>query len=178
MSDYISQTITVRHQQSVSDDVEGGGGVSGLAMGRPATHLMQRAVLLEQLFDLVFRRPHRQIPNEQDHTADTGACAGVEIFQAFGNGCAARAKDPGGGGGQPQLTPPPKGCSGMGGFGTRPWWLAQWNGGRYPLQGAQPMPSHCLPDGRCQLPWHWGRFRTAPVIMVFTPVTALKTCHL
>ena len=22
-----------------------------------------------------------------------------------------------------------------------------------PLQGAQPMPSHCLPDGKCQLQW-------------------------
>ena len=25
-----------------------------------------------------------------------------------------------------------------------------WDGGRYP-QGAQPMPSHCPPDGKCQL---------------------------
>ena len=23
-----------------------------------------------------------------------------------------------------------------------------------PSQGAQPMPSHCLPDGKCQLQWH------------------------
>ena len=29
-------------------------------------------------------------------------------------------------------------------------------GGRYPspLQGAQPMPSHCPPDGNCQPQWH------------------------
>ena len=28
-------------------------------------------------------------------------------------------------------------------------------GGRYhpPLQGAQPMPSHCLPNAKCQLQW-------------------------
>ena len=26
--------------------------------------------------------------------------------------------------------------------------------GRGALQGAQPMPSHCLPDGNCQLRWH------------------------
>ena len=31
-----------------------------------------------------------------------------------------------------------------------------WTGGRYPrpLQGAQPLPSHCLPEGKCQLQWH------------------------
>ena len=31
-----------------------------------------------------------------------------------------------------------------------------WKGGRYapPLQGAQPMPSHCPPDSKCQLQWH------------------------
>ena len=23
-----------------------------------------------------------------------------------------------------------------------------------PLQGAQPMPSHCLPDAKCQCQWH------------------------
>ena len=23
-----------------------------------------------------------------------------------------------------------------------------------PLQGAQPMPSHCPPNGKCQFPWH------------------------
>ena len=23
-----------------------------------------------------------------------------------------------------------------------------------PLQGAQPMPSHCLPDAKCHLQWH------------------------
>ena len=23
-----------------------------------------------------------------------------------------------------------------------------------PLQGAQPMPSHCTPDAKCQLAWH------------------------
>ena len=31
-----------------------------------------------------------------------------------------------------------------------------WKGGRYspPLQGAQPMPSHCPPDAKCQPQWH------------------------
>ena len=49
----------------------------------------------------------------------------------------------------------------LGGFG----WVAaspkplpgmRWKGGRYPhpLQGAQPMPSHCPPDGKGQLQWH------------------------
>ena len=27
-------------------------------------------------------------------------------------------------------------------------------GGGVPLQGAQPTPSHCPPDGKCQLQWH------------------------
>ena len=27
-------------------------------------------------------------------------------------------------------------------------------GGRPPVQGARPVPSHCLPDGKCQLQWH------------------------
>ena len=32
----------------------------------------------------------------------------------------------------------------------------QWKGGGYPppLQGAQPMPSDCPPDAKCQLQWH------------------------
>ena len=32
-----------------------------------------------------------------------------------------------------------------------------WKGGEVPpppLQGAQPMPSHCLPDAKCQPQWH------------------------
>ena len=30
-----------------------------------------------------------------------------------------------------------------------------WKRWRYPpLQGAQPVPSHCLPDGECQAQWH------------------------
>ena len=37
-----------------------------------------------------------------------------------------------------------------------------------PLQGAQPMPSHCLPDGKCQLQW---RFVTDSI----RPPTALAT---
>ena len=33
----------------------------------------------------------------------------------------------------------------------------RWKGGRsppFPLQGAQPMPSHCPPDGKCRVQWH------------------------
>ena len=48
--------------------------------------------------------------------------------------------------------PPPPG--GGGGSGTR--WRGG-GGGRSPpprLQGAQPMPSHCSPDGKCQPQWH------------------------
>ena len=37
------------------------------------------------------------------------------------------------------------GCIGRGG-GTPP--------PPRPLKGAQPMPSHCLPNGKCQLHWH------------------------
>ena len=31
-----------------------------------------------------------------------------------------------------------------------------WKGGSYPPphQVAQPMPSHCPPEGKCQLQWH------------------------
>ena len=36
-----------------------------------------------------------------------------------------------------------QGCIGMGG-GTPP----------FPLQGAQPMPSHCLPNAERQFQWH------------------------
>ena len=35
-------------------------------------------------------------------------------------------------------------------------------GGRYPLQGAQPTPSHCLPDAKRQFQWHWEPTVTAP----------------
>ena len=31
-----------------------------------------------------------------------------------------------------------------------------------PLQGAQTMPSHCPPDGKCQLQWHLQPTVTAP----------------
>ena len=31
-----------------------------------------------------------------------------------------------------------------------------------PLQGAQRMPSHCLPDSKCQLRWHLPPTVTAP----------------
>ena len=42
-----------------------------------------------------------------------------------------------------------------------------WKGGGTPpppppLQGAQPTPSHCLPDGNCQLQRHWYPTVTAP----------------
>ena len=54
-----------------------------------------------------------------------------------------------GGGFGPFLVPRPHNtqrqeCIGRGG-GTPP---------PPPLQGAQPMPSHCLPDGKCQPQWH------------------------
>ena len=41
-------------------------------------------------------------------------------------------------------------CSFCGGGGV----LEGRRGYSPPLQGAQPMPSHCLPDGRCQRQWH------------------------
>ena len=49
-----------------------------------------------------------------------------------------------------------------------------WEGGRChppppsrPLQGAQPMPSHCPPDRKCRLQWHCNR--------QYPPPTALAT---
>ena len=42
-----------------------------------------------------------------------------------------------------------------------------WRGGGTPppppLQGAQPMPSHCLPDAKCQLQRHLQPTVTAPI---------------
>ena len=50
--------------------------------------------------------------------------------------------------------PLPGGRASMGGGGE----LAgmHWKGGGYPspLQGAQTLPSHCLPDAKCQLQRH------------------------
>ena len=69
----------------------------------------------------------------------------------------------GGGLGGPVSTPPPpqvgggapargRRGSGLGGGGC--WAAMHWKGGTYPLpplpQYAQPMPSHCLPDGKCK----------------------------
>ena len=46
---------------------------------------------------------------------------------------------------------------GGGGAGTGLGGLSgmRWKGGSYPplLQGAQPMPSHYPPDGKCLLQW-------------------------
>ena len=44
--------------------------------------------------------------------------------------------------GRPSVHAHMQGCIGTGGSPLAP------------LQGAQPMPSHCLPDGKCQLQWH------------------------
>ena len=41
-----------------------------------------------------------------------------------------------------------------GGGGGREALEGGGGGGVPPLQGAQPMPSHCLPDGKCHLQWH------------------------
>ena len=45
----------------------------------------------------------------------------------------------------------PQGCIGRGRGAAPP-----------PLQGAQPTPSHCLPDGKCQAQWHLKLTVTAP----------------
>ena len=54
-------------------------------------------------------------------------------------------------------------------LGRRGRWLwaeMHWKRGRYPppppLQGAQPMPSHCPPDANCQPQWHLQPTATAP----------------
>ena len=44
-------------------------------------------------------------------------------------------------------------CSGTGKVKVRPWDGLE-RGDIPPLQGDQPMPSHCLPDGKRQLQWH------------------------
>ena len=41
------------------------------------------------------------------------------------------------------------------GAGWGGWAVMHWKGEVPPsLQGPQPMPSHCPPDGKCQLQWH------------------------
>ena len=37
-----------------------------------------------------------------------------------------------------------------------------WKPPAPPFQGAQPMPSHCLPDAKCQFQWHLHPTVTAP----------------
>ena len=64
-----------------------------------------------------------------------------------GGGALAPRTRPTGGGGEPSVwarTPPPPGVAleGGGGGGTPALWCAQ------------PMPSHCLLDAKCQLQWH------------------------
>ena len=70
------------------------------------------------------------------------------------HGASAESSSPHGGGGGcrswdadppphfPARTPHPQGCTGRGGGNPPP-----------PLYGAQPMPSHCLPGGKCQRQW-------------------------
>ena len=51
----------------------------------------------------------------------------------------------------PTMVPPGRGLEATSSPGMH------WKWGRYPhppLQGAQPMPSLCLPGGKCQLQWH------------------------
>ena len=58
-----------------------------------------------------------------------------------------------------------EGCIGRGGVTAHP----------PPLQGAQPMPSHCLPDAECQSQWHFVTDSNRPQALWQPPPTACLT---
>ena len=87
----------------------------------------------------------------------TARCTSAVRLQAVCLGCREWSAHWGGGGSV--LDPNP--CSPEGGGGIRcgrgplgPPQGMHWKGGGGDPQGAQPVPSHCPPDAKCQLQWH------------------------